>query len=251
MSDQTVVESTRVDWQYDEIALVCDVVVANGWKALDRRTDARVEELSQLLRRAAPEMAKANPKFRNPDGVGRKSYDIETCHPSYGRKQTKGGRTTAEVVQDFIDDPQGMHEYATAVRAAIEDPTPLPSPVDVDMDATFEEGRAFERRHLARERDPHARRKKIEHARKTLGHVRCEACGFDFEATYGPRGRDFIECHHRKPLSVTGPSKTALADLALLCSNCHRMIHRTRPWLTVEQLTTLVRENGRNGQPQR
>jgi 5-methylcytosine-specific restriction enzyme A len=31
-----------------------------------------------------------------------------------------------------------------------------------------------------------------------------------------------------------------LADLALLCSNCHRMIHRTKQWLTVEELKKLV-----------
>ena len=31
-----------------------------------------------------------------------------------------------------------------------------------------------------------------------------------------------------------------LADLALLCSNCHRMIHRTKRWLTVEELQDLV-----------
>lgn len=28
----------------------------------------------------------------------------------------------------------------------------------------------------------------------------CEACGFDFEATYGPRGAGYIECHHVVPL---------------------------------------------------
>jgi 5-methylcytosine-specific restriction protein A len=63
---------------------------------------------------------------------------------------------------------------------------------------------------------------------------------FDFERVYGPRGADFIECHHRVPLHVTGQVTTRLEDLALICSNCHRMIHRTRPWLTVEELGQLV-----------
>ena len=35
---------------------------------------------------------------------------------------------------------------------------------------------------------------------------------------------------------------TRLADLALLCSNCHRMIHRTKQWLTVEELKELVEQ---------
>jgi hypothetical protein len=33
---------------------------------------------------------------------------------------------------------------------------------------------------------------------------------------------------------------TRLSDLALLCSNCHRMVHRRRPWLRLGQLTSLL-----------
>jgi 5-methylcytosine-specific restriction protein A len=241
VSDQPLAQSPRVDWQFEEIVLVCDVVVANGWKGLNRRTDDRVVDLSRLLRRASPAEAAASPTFRNPNGVGRKSYDIETARPGYSGGLTKGGRTTKAVAKAFDNDPAGMHELALAIRATIDDPTPLsPQLVDIDEDETFDEGRTFERRHLVRERDPRARRKKIAHARQTLGHVRCEACGFDFETAYGNRGRDYIECHHRNPLSVAGRSTTALADLALLCSNCHRMVHRVKPWLTVEQLAALV-----------
>jgi hypothetical protein len=32
-------------------------------------------------------------------------------------------------------------------------------------------------------------------------------------------------------------SKTKLADLHLLCANCHRMIHARRPWLTLDHKT--------------
>ena len=191
-----------------------------------------------------PEFAAQDPKYRNADGVRRKTYDIATAHPDYPGAITKGGKTTATVVELFIQDPQRMHELATAIRAAITDPGPTPQPpIDLDLEQTYDEGKSFERRHLIRERDPLARRRKISHARHSLGHLRCEACGFDFEATYGDRGHDFIECHHRNPLSVIGPTKTALTDLALLCSNCHRMIHRYRLWLTIEQLTELIQSN--------
>jgi 5-methylcytosine-specific restriction protein A len=63
------------------------------------------------------------------------------------------------------------------------------------------------------------------------------ACGFNFAARYGERGSGFIECHHTKPVSALRPGeKTRLEDLALLCANCHRMIHIRRPWMTVGQL---------------
>jgi 5-methylcytosine-specific restriction protein A len=107
----------RTPWSYDEIVLACDLVVANSWKALDRRTDKRVAELSQLLRRMSPELAAGDPKFRNADGVGRKTHDIATLHPEYPGKRTKGGKTTEEVVGAFVDDSERMRQYAAEIRA--------------------------------------------------------------------------------------------------------------------------------------
>jgi 5-methylcytosine-specific restriction enzyme A len=80
---------------------------------------------------------------------------------------------------------------------------------------------------------------------KAKGDLACEVCDFDFSARYGERGDGFIECHHTKPLADGSPGeKTKLSDLALVCANCHRMIHRARPWLNVDQLKTLLREDG-------
>lgn len=104
------------------------------------------------------------------------------------------------------------------------------------------EGAISQRRHLRRERDPKIRAAKIADAKRRGLTIACEVCGFDFAMTYGVRGRDYIECHHRTPLHISGPTRTSLADLALLCSNCHRMIHRQVPWLTVEDLKALVSE---------
>ncbi len=75
------------------------------------------------------------------------------------------------------------------------------------------------------------------------GRLSCEACGFDFVSTYGKRGYGFIECHHTKPIHMITPSsKNRLNDLALLCSNCHRMVHAHRPWLTVSELRELLKD---------
>ena len=98
------------------------------------------------------------------------------------------------------------------------------------------------RQHLRRERKPELRKKKITAARKAGTAIACEVCGFDFERVYGDRGRDYIECHHRTPLFSSGTTKTTLRDLAPICSNCHRMIHRTKTWLLPEQLKKIVDE---------
>jgi 5-methylcytosine-specific restriction enzyme A len=58
-------------------------------------------------------------------------------------------------------------------------------------------------------------------------------------------GEGFIECHHRSPLSeLDKPTKTTLDDLALVCSNCHSMLHRSGCNLTVEQLADVLARNG-------
>jgi predicted HNH restriction endonuclease len=36
-----------------------------------------------------------------------------------------------------------------------------------------------------------------------------------------------------------------LDDLAIVCSNCHRMIHRTRPMMSVEEFRELLRRLAR------
>ncbi|MDP3443165.1 MAG: HNH endonuclease [Ignavibacteria bacterium] len=57
------------------------------------------------------------------------------------------------------------------------------------------------------------------------GRLKCECCNFDFLKTYGNIGSNFIECHHKIHIA-TGERITRIEDLSLVCSNCHRMLHR-------------------------
>ncbi|MBT3031446.1 MAG: HNH endonuclease [Candidatus Thiodiazotropha sp. (ex Lucina pensylvanica)] len=65
--------------------------------------------------------------------------------------------------------------------------------------------------------------------------------GFDFSEKYGKLGEGFAECHHTKPPSTLKPGeKTKLSDLAVVCSNCHRMLHRAKPWLSIGELRAAI-----------
>lgn len=78
------------------------------------------------------------------------------------------------------------------------------------------------------------------------GHILCECCRFDFIADYGIHGDGFIECHHRTPIASGGIRITQTQDLAMVCSNCHRMLHRKRSdgnFFTVEELRDLISIN--------
>ena len=104
------------------------------------------------------------------------------------------------------------------------------------------EGRLRTVTHINRERDPRLRQKKINKVLAEKGRLACEACGFDFATRYGDHGEGFIEVHHTQPLAtLTEASRITLDDLALLCSNCHRMVHRKKHhWLTMAELRALV-----------
>jgi 5-methylcytosine-specific restriction protein A len=85
------------------------------------------------------------------------------------------------------------------------------------------------------DRSPHARQACIEHYGYT-----CCVCGFNFEKTYGALGENYIEVHHLKPVSDIGKEYfiDPIKDLRPVCANCHRMLHKQRPPLAVEDLLT-------------
>jgi 5-methylcytosine-specific restriction protein A len=110
-------------------------------------------------------------------------------------------------------------------------------PTEVSAPGRFIEGathRVFVNRY---ERDPQARKACIEH----YG-CHCRCCGFDFLATYGEIGRDFIHVHHLRELASIGEAYEVdpIADLRPVCPNCHAMLHTQTPALTVEQLRAIV-----------
>ncbi len=109
----------------------------------------------------------------------------------------------------------------------------------MDFHRYFTERRRY-RLHRSVERNSSAGRK----AKKVHGYV-CQGCGFDFEAVYGPAGREFIEAHHLTPLSEL-PEDTPVPldpkeDFAVLCANCHRMMHRKDGPRTLAEIRTLAR----------
>ncbi|MFF8829264.1 HNH endonuclease [Streptomyces sp. NPDC015131] len=232
------------DWVRDEIILACQLVMENGWKGLDAQ-DSRVVELSELLQ-MLPIHAEAdrNEKFRNPNGVARKTFDIATRHPEYRGKPTNGGALDIAVLNEFLDRPGEMARVARLIRDGIatgELQAFAPSgDEEFDDDTSAPEGRLLMRRHQARERNRGLRKKKIASVLRHGGRLACEACGFDFEQVYGARGAGYIECHHVVPLHEAGEGRTKLSDLALICANCHRMIHRTAPWPTPEELRASI-----------
>ena len=87
------------------------------------------------------------------------------------------------------------------------------------------------------ERKPFNRERAIE-----IHGLVCMACGIDFSEKYGEWGAGYIQVHHNKPISETGPMLiNPETDLSVVCPNCHAMIHRKRGrTLTVEEVKALL-----------
>ena len=103
--------------------------------------------------------------------------------------------------------------------------------IDVhDLAFSSKEGAIKLTLHKVRERNQNLRRKAIEYFLESNGKLYCEVCRFSFEDTYGDLGEGFIEVHHLRPISEYEENDTTLiGELRLVCSNCHRMIHRGDP----------------------
>lgn len=139
----------------------------------------------------------------------------------------------------------GVIEALIALRDSLNTPAPPESYADVDFLMAAPEGASLLVHHLHRERSRKLVAAKKASVMATRGSLACEACGFDFRQCYGTWGEDFCEVHHKKPIFQSNDSTvTTLEDLAIVCSNCHRIIHLRRPMPSVEELAAWLLKEG-------
>ncbi len=110
-------------------------------------------------------------------------------------------------------------------------------------DAEFREGKEKLKIHLVKERNKYlVNLAKQQWLKENNGTVSCAIGSFSFDDTYGDVGKGYIEAHHILPISaLTSDTIMKIKDLSPVCSNCHSVIHRYRPWLTINQLKDNIR----------
>jgi len=129
----------------------------------------------------------------------------------------------------------GISAIPGYVRVADSDASPS---LDVDIHTVAAtEGRRRLVLHLQRERNQAVVRDK----KKQTASLDCQVCGFSFHCAYGSAASDYCEVHHLLPLSeVEHTTRTRMEDLAILCANCHRVVHLKNPPYTLNQVTRLL-----------
>lgn len=115
---------------------------------------------------------------------------------------------------------------------------------DIDRYTSGKEGNPRLVAHLRRERNQALVKMKKSQVLDKTGKLSCEVCDYDFRSVFGVIGEGFCEVHHLQPLSkADGEVNTTLEDLAVVCSNCHRILHRQNPMPTLSQLKKVINEN--------
>ena len=107
--------------------------------------------------------------------------------------------------------------------------------------ASVLEGIVTEERRLTRKRSGKLRAMALKQSRGI-----CCVCGRDFSRVLGGRGVRVLQVHHRTQLSATeGSQRTSLDDLAVVCANCHMLLHlEADRALEVEELRRMLIVDG-------
>ena len=225
-------------WTRDELILALDLYQRLGHVGPEHGAAVALSDYLRALPLASTAGDPAT--YRNPDGVAMKLGNYAALDPRYsGVGLARGGRGDREVWDTFARDPARLAAVVTAIRRAVAEQGRRLGVAEED-EAGVSEGAILFRQHVGRERNQTLARRKKAQVLTATGALACEVCGFDFGARYGKRGHGYAECHHRLPLSRSGPARTHLNDLAIVCANCHRMLHRGDPLPTVEELRALL-----------
>jgi len=117
----------------------------------------------------------------------------------------------------------------------------LPYPDEIEIDSKLKEGAVKKVLVNRYERNPEARERCI----KRWGR-NCVVCNFHFELFYGPLGKRYIHVHHLKPLQEIGEEYEVDPenDLRPVCPNCHAMLHREKPAISIEELRSKISAYG-------
>jgi hypothetical protein len=152
------------------------------------------------------------------------------------------GMIQGTVATFYLLPPTVWEEIALRVRRpSVNSHVPLELG-ESEEEISAEEGAQRLQLHLIRERDSRLVRLKKQQVLESGARLACEICGFNFEDRYGSHGRGICEVHHRIPLSSRlDESHSRLEDLAIVCANCHRMLHQSAELCSISVVRSLLR----------
>jgi hypothetical protein len=164
---------------------------------------------------------------------------------------TESMKNDIKDLENELGKPNKTRDLNDMYRKLIEMPedtnSSLESTIDADLDSILAEEEKedlFEGIKGQRFINFYERNRKLRKKTIAIHGFKCMACDFDFKQRYGARGENFIEVHHLKPVSTLEKETNVdpKTEMAVVCSNCHRMIHRKiDEVLSLEELRKIIR----------
>lgn len=135
-------------------------------------------------------------------------------------------------VGDAINCMKALKAYSRFIKKVI-----LVEEIYPEQSVTYVEGASMTVKVNRFERNQKAREICILHHGSS-----CKVCDLNFTTNYGSIGTGFIHVHHITPVSEMHKEYEIdpVNDLVPVCPNCHSMLHRKTPPLTVAQLKKLM-----------
>jgi 5-methylcytosine-specific restriction protein A len=232
-------------WSRDELILALDLYFKIDFVHNRGGGDKSIDVLSDLLNSLPIHTDFKNTNFRNRASVYMKLSNFLRLDPQYtGKGLERGSKGDEDVWNEFASNLPRLRQTAHLIKQA---ETLLPANEyvnDSNESEEFAEGKILTKIHKFRERNSSLVKRKKEDVLRKTGKLECEICTFDFRKAYGKLGEGYAECHHIIPISAADfVAKTKLSDLAIVCSNCHRMIHRSPKWLTIDEIKSIYFDN--------
>ncbi|THV22279.1 HNH endonuclease [Peteryoungia ipomoeae] len=224
-------------WTRDETLLALALYFDVDGKVPSPRAP-EVKALSEILRSLPyyAEVAK-QPTFRNPDGVGFKLMNIRQVATGKGLGNVSS--MDRQIWAEYGARKDEVHQIAKAIKAGI---ATVGSEQIPEIEQELPEGRVLTAIHIRRERNPKVRKMLLDDRR--VAGFRCDICDLARPDLEEPLQEAIFEAHHLVPLADAGERKTKLADLALLCACCHRLIHRAMVakarWMGLDEARALI-----------
>ena len=232
-------------WTRDEIILALELYFRVD-PVHNSETHDEIVELSNILKEL-PIHPPASQKetFRNPNSVHMKLRNFLRFDEYQAKKGLEAGsKLDEEIWHAFSGDKQRLRKTASLIKTFSKWFSPPHSEEQFAADTLgyeFSEGQILTRVHKLIETHWELVQRKKKSVTQITGKLACEVCRFDFFEVYGTLGSGFAECHHtRSLLDLEIHLKPKLADLAIVCSNCHSMLHISKPRKTIDDLKKMI-----------
>jgi 5-methylcytosine-specific restriction protein A len=211
-------------WVRDELMLALDLYMRYDPSRISKKHRELIALSKTLKKLPLHKRIPDRKTFRSPSSIYMQLRTFMSLDPrTRAAGLTHANKLEKKIWKEFSRDLETLNRIAVAIRALAKSSVIKLLKTSVEEESSCPAGKLLYRFHKKLE----ANRKLNERKKKQSRSLKCELCGFDFEKTYGPVGKGYIELHHKVPLSQLSHSRKArLADLMLICSNCHSIIHR-------------------------